>query len=145
MDGMERASVETGAMVYGFCDLLRIHHRDIREQDHALECVGLYRPAFSVDGADLSSFYNYIFRTVCRGNPFKRISAVFSVRGEETGISCVMTSLTRRRIMNLNGFPFLFSAVEVNSQKCYNTSAENLSVYLWKRQGTDIVKEYECG
>ena len=38
-----------------------------------------------------------------------------------------------------------FSVVEVNYQKCYNTSAENLSVYLCGKQDTDIVKEYKCG
>lgn len=38
-----------------------------------------------------------------------------------------------------------FSTVEVNYQKCYNTSAENLPVSMWEKQGTGIVKEYECG
>ena len=50
------------------------------------------------DGADLSSLYNYIFRTMCRGNPFKRISAPLSVPREETGFSCAVISYVCREM-----------------------------------------------
>ena len=75
---------------------------------------------FSDHGTDLSAFYGHFFRPVCGGILLSGVSASFPVRGETSAFSCAVGGKTGRS-------GCLNPAVEVDSQKCYNTSAENLS------------------
>lgn len=76
---MGRSALAPGISVYCFCGRRRIYHGDYREQMDALGCMGLFGPAAAAYGADLCTFFNFIFRLVRRRNPDVRISAALDI------------------------------------------------------------------
>lgn len=83
--------VAASAMVLSFRDSRRVYNGYFGEQDHGVECVGLFESAVSTYGADLSAFCDHIFRVVCGGNYSERVSDALSLWREETSFSCALT------------------------------------------------------
>lgn len=112
LDRLERTLVETGTLVYHFCDGSRIYYRDHRQSMAGVECVGLYRTEMAVVRTDLPSICCHLFCTVSVWDLAFRISVILGVWRGKTTISCVLERKTVEKIEPVT--------IELDFQRCYN-------------------------
>ncbi len=86
VDGLGRTALETGGLVRGLCDGLRIYHGIIVNKFMGWQVWDYTDQPFQLMGADLPAVYGHIFRAVRIRDPAERVSAPFPVRGKNAPV-----------------------------------------------------------